>query len=71
MHANYERKSLTVLIVSFNSPILNSDGYIYPWIQIDFGWMRFIDGVNLSLSQAYLQDLDDDLEVRFGFEMPR
>ncbi len=45
------------------------DGYAYPWIQIDFGWTRFINMVTLSMtSQAFEAIENSTLEVRFGYE---
>jgi hypothetical protein len=59
----------------FHQKFLNyqyADGYPNPWIEIDFGWTRFIDGVNVSLSKEAFRDLGNDLlEVRFGFEKNR
>ena len=43
------------------------DGSENPWILIDFGWTRFIDGVNLTLSRGNFTN-GETLEVRVGFE---
>ena len=55
----------------WNNFLLTSDGYAFPWIEIDFGWPRFVDGVNLTLTKDGVEDLvNANLEVRIGYEMP-
>ena len=46
------------------------DGSENPWILIDFGWTRFIDGVNLTLSSSNFSN-GEALEVRVGYEVPK
>ena len=46
------------------------DGSSYPWLMIDFGWTRYVSGINLTLAKDIIAKTSD-IEVRFGFERPR
>jgi len=42
---------------------------LYPLIMIDFGWTRFIDGINVTLDQFSLDSLSSGpIDFRFGYE---
>ena len=39
-----------------------------PWIVIDFGWTRLIDGTALSQNEFQFLDENSTFQVKFGFE---
>ena len=64
----YVKTEFDRIFIDFKFP----EGFSNPWIEINFGWTRFIDGVNISLGKEAFDDLmNDTLEVRFGFEINR